>query len=189
MKCWKKVSFIALWMCLGSIVVGCSRTNETVEQLIQAEMEDELQEENENDTIAYEESDSVEGEQEQDHWQAEGQEYESVLDSEGIIDLTVHNSLMIGVELTQIMRYPEQYIGRTIRMPGMYATSEDPNTGITYYYVLTWDATLCCQIGMEFILDDEAYPDLGEDIVVEGTFHTYEEFGITYCTLLDAQLI
>ncbi len=199
----KMSSIVILCVFLGSILVGCSEVgskvpsdstnnvSETLELLTQEEEElvEELEESVVADNMAdvYEEIAIAEGYV--NHWQENEGEYEASISADGVIDLTVHNALMIGVELTQIMRYPDEYVGRTIKMPGMYATSVDPNTDITYYYALVWDATNCCQIGMEFVLEEGEYPELGSNIVVEGTFHTYEEFGILYCTLLDAKLI
>lgn len=193
-----KVTFLMSIALLGSMLIGCSSNREDVtdsttglseiieeqEQIVQVEIEELVAE---NIGEVYEEIAMAEG----NHWQESTDKYDVaiVTNEEGIIDLTIHNNLMIGVELTQIMRYPESYVGKTIKMPGMYATSIDPNTGITYYYALIWDATNCCQIGMEFVLEDEAYPELGSNIVVQGTFHTYEEYGMLYCTLLDAKIV
>lgn len=203
MKGIRTISYLAVCIFLGGMLVGCSEVgsnatfdsansvSETLEILTQEELVEELEIEEsvvaDNMTDVYDEIAMAEGTV--NHWEENAQEYESTVSAEGVIDLTVHNALMIGVELTQIMRYPDEYVGRTIKMPGMYATSVDPNTDITYYYALVWDATNCCQIGMEFVLEEGEYPELGSDIVVEGTFHTYEEYGILYCTLLDAQLI
>jgi hypothetical protein len=55
------------------------------------------------------------------------------------------------------------------------------------------DAQGCCSQGIEFVLDGdykypEDYPEVGDPITVEGTFDTYEIYGLNRCQLLGATM-
>lgn len=109
------------------------------------------------------------------------------------IDLTAMSKTMVYSEVYNIMVSPEDYVGKTIRMEGIYNTFVDPNTDIQYFYCIIQDATACCAQGLEFELtDDYRYPDdypaSGEITTVVGRFDTYMEDEYLYCTLRDAVL-
>lgn len=88
-----------------------------------------------------------------------------------------------------MMMTPEDYVGKTVKMRGAYATYHDDATGNDYYACIIQDATACCTQGMEFILADGNYPtEEGSEVTVSGTFDTYYEGEAMYCTLRDAKL-
>lgn len=109
--------------------------------------------------------------------------------TEGIdVDLTTLSSTMVYSEVYNMMIMPEDYMGKTIKMNGMFSYMTDETTGNEYYACIIMDATACCSQGIEFELagdytypDD--YPEIGGDITVTGTFDVYEEDGYKYCTL------
>ncbi|MBR4431386.1 MAG: hypothetical protein IKS75_08830 [Clostridiales bacterium] len=110
------------------------------------------------------------------------------------LDLTVLSSNMIYSEVFAMVYAPEEYIGKTIKMEGMFSYVEDESTGKCYYACIVRDATQCCAQGIEFVPADEyAYPDdfpqVGEDICVAGVFDTYKEGNGQYITLRDARLL
>ena len=105
------------------------------------------------------------------------------------IDLTELSATMVYSEVFQMMYYPENYVGKYVKMEGIYDHYHDDATDKDYYACIIQDATACCAQGIEFQLSDGNYP--GDDtfnVTVEGTFSTYEENGMTYCTLVDAVL-
>ncbi|WP_051656895.1 hypothetical protein [Butyrivibrio sp. AE3004] len=107
-----------------------------------------------------------------------------------MVDLTILSPTMVYGEVFQMMYYPENYVGRKVKMQGLYDIYHDEVTGKDYHACIIQDATACCAQGIEFELADSNYP--GTDIMnvtVEGTFTTYDENGITYCTLSNAVLI
>ncbi|MBR2780044.1 MAG: hypothetical protein IKD81_01315 [Eubacteriaceae bacterium] len=114
---------------------------------------------------------------------------------EGIdVDLTVLSSTMVYSEVSNMLQYPEEYIGKTVKMDGIYAYIHDASTGNEYYVCIIQDATACCSRGIEFVLTDDYvypddYPEVNEEICVVGVFDIYEENGYMYCTLRDAELI
>ena len=114
--------------------------------------------------------------------------------TEGIdIDLTSLSSTMVYSEVYNMMYEPENYVGKTIKMDGLFTAYHDESTGNYYFACIIQDATACCAQGMEFILtEDRSYPDdypeEGEQITVVGVFDTYMEGDYTYCILTNAKL-
>lgn len=98
---------------------------------------------------------------------------------EGIdVDLTRLNSVMVYSQVYEIMYYPEDFIGKVIRMTGTYSSFYDESTGKLYNACIIQDATACCAQGIEFILTDdyqypEDYPKDGDEVTVTGTFDIY----------------
>ncbi len=124
---------------------------------------------------------------------AEGAEPETfVAESEVDYDLTEMSSEMVYATVYQMLVNPEAYEGKTVRMAGQYYAVYYDVTAQYYHYCIIADASACCSQGMEFVWEGGLYPDdypeTSTDIVVVGTFGTYEELGITYCCLLDATL-
>ncbi len=115
------------------------------------------------------------------------------------IDLTQLSSTMVYSEVYNMMYTPEDYIGKTVRMRGQFATLQgtdengQPLPDQLYFACVIADATACCQQGLEFILNSsytypDDYPVLGDEITVSGTFETYYEGEYQYCHLINAEL-
>ncbi len=106
------------------------------------------------------------------------------------VDLTVLSSSMVYAEVYNMMTVPDQYVGKIIKMQGIYDTMYDDSTDKQYYFCIIQDATACCAQGIEFVLeDDSSYPDQGETVTVTGRFETYMEGENMYCTLKDAKIM
>ena len=105
------------------------------------------------------------------------------------IDLTVLGSTMLSAELSNIGSNISKYLGKTIRISGIYSSFYYEETDKIYFNVITYmDPTMCCSEGMEFIWNgDHNYPDdyPAEDSAIEviGVLGSYEELGIRYCYL------
>ena len=113
---------------------------------------------------------------------------------EGIdIDLTALPGTMVYSEVYGMMMSPEDYIGKNVKMEGMFSMYHDEAADKYYFACIIADATACCSQGIEFVLtDDYTYPDdyppEGDNICVAGTFDTYQEGEYTYCTLREARI-
>lgn len=96
------------------------------------------------------------------------------------IDLTRLSATMVFAEVAAMVRTPEDYLGKTVRMAGPLAVYEaNPALGIDYFYtVVIQDATACCQQGMEFIWPEGTLPEAGTGLVVTGTFAEYDCGGL-----------
>lgn len=109
------------------------------------------------------------------------------------VDLTALSSIMVYSEIWNMMKAPENYIGKTIKMRGQFVCAGEQEEGKRYFGCLVADAAQCCSQGLEFVLaGDHVYPDdypaLNSRITVTGTFETYQVKGIEYCRIVDAVL-
>ena len=105
------------------------------------------------------------------------------------VDLAAMSATMVYSEVYAMMEHPREYVGKTVRMHGVFACSE----GNEYYFCVIQDATACCAQGIEFILAGnpaypKGYPKLGEEFTVTGIFEDYLEGTQTYYHLRDAVL-
>ena len=110
------------------------------------------------------------------------------------VDLTVLSSTMVYSEVYNMMYYPEDYIGKEIKMTGLLSAYHDEENGMDYYACIIQDATACCAQGIEFQPDPEAaaeadFPVMGDEVTVKGIFDLYEEDGYTYATLREAVVL
>ena len=107
------------------------------------------------------------------------------------VDLTQLSSTMVYAEVSNMMTSPEEYVGKTVKMSGIFSVYVGETQ--VYFACVIADATACCSQGIEFVLAGDHkypadYPELGSNITVTGTFQTYEEDGYQYITLLDAAM-
>ena len=110
------------------------------------------------------------------------------------IDLTEMSSTMVYSEVYSMLAGPEDYIGKTVKMNGIFNYYHDVETGNYYFACIIRDATACCSQGIEFELTDDYiypddYPEVGGDVSVIGVFDTYMEGEYLYCTLRNAVLV
>ena len=110
------------------------------------------------------------------------------------VDLTAISGILVYSEVYNMMATPENYMGKKIKMEGLYAIYFDDTYSTRYDACIVQDATACCATGIEFELSDELkypddYPEEGEIITVEGIFDTYDEGSYTYCVLRNASLL
>jgi len=120
-------------------------------------------------------------------------EAEKIDVAEDYIDLTQLSATMVYTTVYNMVYYPENFVGKTVKMKGSYSEYVDEQTGIRYFGCIIQDATACCEQGIEFELtDDYKYPDdypkEADEVVVEGVFETYKEGEYTYCVLRNAKL-
>lgn len=104
------------------------------------------------------------------------------------IDLTAMNSDMVYATVYQMIMEPASYEGKTVRMRGNYQGNYYEPTKQWYHYCIIRDALACCAQGMEFVLQEENYPQNNAEITVRGTFEAYQDEGdpSMYCRLKDA---
>lgn len=114
--------------------------------------------------------------------------------AEGVdLDLSKLSGTVVYSQVYNMMVTPEDFIGKTIRVAGYFDVYEDAETGNNYFACIIPDATACCAQGLEFLWADEHpypddYPEPGCDMTMTGRFETYEEDGMEYMRLADAQV-
>jgi hypothetical protein len=109
-------------------------------------------------------------------------------------DLTKLSSDLIYAEVYNMMIFPKEYIGRTVKVSGVFTVYYDEAKDKYHFACFVSDAAACCQQGIEFILEGdnvypEDYPAEGAEITITGVFGTYEEDGGTYWSLTGARFI
>ena len=112
-----------------------------------------------------------------------------------VIDLDLSNmsGTVVYAQVYNMMCDPDSYLGKVIRMAGYYNHFDDQTHGIVYHACIVPDATACCAQGIEFVwagehLWPDEYPEIGTDIIVTGRLELYEEDGMKYLHLADAEL-
>ena len=116
------------------------------------------------------------------------------------VDLTALSSTMVYSEVYSMMSFPDDYIGKTVKMQGqftIYQATDENGAFIPdqiYFTCVIADATACCAQGLEFALAGkpvypDEYPELGAEITVVGTFEWYEEDGCRYYRLGNAAFV
>lgn len=104
------------------------------------------------------------------------------------IDTVNLNNNMVTAQMTAINQDPSSYLGKRIRVTGVYDQTYYEPTGKYYNYVLGYDETGCCAAwGIEFYGDE--VPEKIEpytSISMVGTISTYDEEGIAY-TFIDVE--
>ncbi len=111
-----------------------------------------------------------------------------------VLDLRELSPTVVYSEVFAMMNEPQDYEGKTIIAKGPFSYYKDENSGQEYYAVIVKDATACCAQGIEFELaGDNKYPDdypnLNDEITVEGLFNCYTDDTGTYVQLIDAKML
>ena len=99
------------------------------------------------------------------------------------VDLTSMSGTMVFAEVYQMMMHPDDYIGKIIKIRGIYYSSYYAPMDTHYFFVVVSDATACCSQGIEFVWDDnshyypDAYPAEESEIEITGVFEAYKDDG------------
>ena len=106
------------------------------------------------------------------------------------IDLTELNATMVYSQVFDMVNDPDSYLGKSVKMAGTFQVYEGESQN--YFACLIADATACCAQGIEFVWEGHRYPDdyppVDTELTVTGVFNTYEENGLTYLQLKDAEV-
>ena len=115
------------------------------------------------------------------------------------VDLTALSSTMVYGEVFAMMSSPEDYVGKTVKMQGIFSKGQlyaagSLNEGGTVFACVIQDATACCAQGIPFELAGDHtypqdYPELGDTITVVGTFEIHQQEGMEFCRLRDAEFV
>lgn len=105
------------------------------------------------------------------------------------IDLSKMNGVMAYSGLFNVMCNPPAYVGKIIKVKGLCDSARDEQTGKDYYAVVLMDGSMCCMIGVDFVLKSGSYPKVGDMITVMGKFEQYKDGEDTFCRLSDAEIM
>ena len=111
------------------------------------------------------------------------------------LDLTALSAVMLSAEMINISRSPQDYLGQTIRIDGMYMNFSDGNNHY-FHFVVFMDEAGCCEQGFEFRVDEEfGAPEelinINADIQVTGVFQVCVESGreIYYLSVVELEVL
>ncbi len=105
------------------------------------------------------------------------------------VDLSKMNGVMAYSGLFNVMSNPPAYEGKIIKVKGFCDSAHDDETGKDYYAVVLMDGSMCCMIGVDFVLKSGKYPKVGDLITVMGKFEMYKDGEDTFCRLSDAEIM
>ncbi len=199
MKKWTRIFLIMILtvMAIGCIKGGTAQTEsidtnsvQTPAEIISDENEEDSKEETLTDAPKDVEEPANTADENTDNGEVETSEGSDDID----VDLTAISGILVYSEVYNMMSTPENYMGKKIKMEGIYTIYFNDSYSVRYDACIVQDATACCATGIEFELSDELkfpddYPEEGDIITVEGIFDTYEEGSYTYCTLRNASLL
>ena len=98
------------------------------------------------------------------------------------IDLTRMSGTMVYAQVNQMVMSPKKYIGKHIKMKGVFSSYYDEELERRFYGCVIQDALACCSQGLAFELAKprkypDEYPAEGDAIVVEGDFDYEKDEG------------
>lgn len=190
----KNIFSIVIIMIIAVMLSACGNSDSKVDQVIQNQMKEVDNKNNQGDEAKV--NDETKPSETDDELQTEAitnNTSESTPVGDIDVDLTKLSSTMVYSEVYNMMYTPEDYIGKTVKMSGMFVAYTNQDQSQFYPAVIIADATACCSQGIEFVLEGnpvypEGYPEMETEITVVGTFETYEEDGNIYCRLQNAKL-
>ena len=99
------------------------------------------------------------------------------------IDLTVLSATVLSAEVRNILLNGEDYLGKALRVSGLYYYLHFEPADTYYHLIITKDGDACCMEGLEFKLTgDPVFPDdfppMQTPIEIDGTFSVHEEFDL-----------
>ena len=108
-------------------------------------------------------------------------------------DFSKMNRNMMYTQIYNMLKTPDEFKGKIVRMQGTFGHYYDEKTGKHYYGCIVADAAACCKTGMEFSRRGVHsypgnYPKVDEPIVVTGRFSSYKEGNQLYCELAEAEI-
>ena len=109
------------------------------------------------------------------------------------IDLTMMSPTMLFAEVVNMTRTPKKYDGATVTLRGgLMILAVDLETGVGSYSCYVEDATKCCQRGIGFTIDrpleDTSILVEGSEVIIKGTFETYEMGGRNFVRIADCEI-
>ena len=104
------------------------------------------------------------------------------------VDLSMLNFNIASAQIFNMLIETDLYLGKTVRIKGQFFSTYDEDNKVRHYSVLIWDATACCQTGLQFILRGEHeypadYPEEMCEIEITGTLCIKDFNGMDYIYL------
>ena len=117
-----------------------------------------------------------------------------LLDKEVLKTVSRMSSTMVYSMVFQMVTEPKKFVGKKIKMKGVFSSYQDEETGRRFFGCVIKDALACCSQGLAFETAKvrrypNDYPDKGSPITIIGTFEfEKEEDGIGFPIIKNAKL-
>ncbi len=189
----KKMIIILSITIVAMMLAACGNTDSKVDQVIQNQIQEADNKNSRSEQVNENAEDRSSETAEELQTEADDITEGKAINGNDDVDLTKLSSTMVFSEVYNMMYTPQDYIGKTVKMRGMFTAYTNQDRSRYYPAVIIADATACCSQGLEFVLEGDpsypdGYPEIGTEITVVGTFETYEEDGNMYCRLQNARI-
>lgn len=108
------------------------------------------------------------------------------VDANDEVDLNITEKMYVTY-INEIYTNPDSYLGKRLKIEGMFTAEYFGETDTTYYYVYRQGPGCCgndgSMCGFEFTSKDGKYPNENDWIEVVGTLDQYDENGVQYLTI------
>ena len=110
------------------------------------------------------------------------------------INLTRMSGTMVYAQVYQMVTDPAKYVGKRIKMKGVFSSYYDEQEKRRFYGCVIADALACCSQGLAFELEKprkfpEEFPDEGTGITIIGDFELEtDEGGIKFPIIRNAKM-
>lgn len=109
-------------------------------------------------------------------------------DKKEVMDLTGFSQTMLYSTVDNMLNVtPNDFLSKTIRLKGIYASGMNNFTNQPLNFIVVYDGTGCCTLGIEFETKDKV-PESGTVVTVEGTYEKYLEEDSVYFHLVDSKV-
>ncbi|NLG57997.1 MAG: hypothetical protein GX540_06265 [Clostridiales bacterium] len=76
------------------------------------------------------------------------------------MDIAGLSDTMAYAQMFNVINSPKEYVGTSVRVKGTYVPIPGPTReGLYYHFLVVADITACCEVGVEFFLEDHRYPE------------------------------
>jgi len=110
------------------------------------------------------------------------------------IDLARMSGTMVYAQVYQMVMEPAKFVGKRIRMRGIFSSYYDEETKTRFFGCIIKDALACCSQGLAFELEEKRkfpddFPDEGAEITIVGDFDFVDEEGAAYPLIRNAEML
>lgn len=109
------------------------------------------------------------------------------------INLARMSGTMVYAQVYKMVTEPAKFIGKRVKMRGVFSSYYDEETKKRFYGCVIADALACCSQGLAFELAKERkfpddFPDEGAEITIIGDFEMAEEGDDAYPVIRNAKM-
>ena len=110
------------------------------------------------------------------------------------IDMTNFSITILFALLQNLVNYPDDYIGKVIKIKGDFKSWKDETTNEDVYLINISDEAACCSAEIQIVFDKDSFdisqlPDVGDEITVIGRFDSNYKNNVFFSYLADSVIV